>query len=101
MPSRAQHLHEREQSLRVVAQLEFNDGAAVPMRLPISSNVRRAAQRVCSGRPRVQPIWFSGGLGHYWRDMCMRSSASVSSISLPLTSTVTLWMVPVNLNGLG
>jgi len=32
--------------------------------------------------------------------MCMRSSASVSSISFPLTSTVTLWMVPVNLNGL-
>jgi hypothetical protein len=36
----------------------------------------------------------------YWRAMCMRSSASVSSISFPLTSIVTLWMVPVNLNGL-
>jgi hypothetical protein len=51
--------------------------------------------------PPVQPIWFPARLGHYWRAMCMRSSASVSSISLPLTSTVTLWMVPVNLNGLG
>jgi hypothetical protein len=37
----------------------------------------------------------------HWRAMCMRSSASVSSISFPLTSIVTLWMVPVNLNGLG
>ena len=36
----------------------------------------------------------------YWRAMCMRSSASESWISFPLTSTVTLWMVPVNLNGL-
>jgi hypothetical protein len=36
----------------------------------------------------------------YWRAMCMRSSASVSSISSPLMSTVTLWMVPVNLKGL-
>ena len=46
---------------------------------------------------------FAGACGRgggYWRAMCMRSSASVSSISLPLTSTVTLWMVPVNLNGL-
>jgi len=30
----------------------------------------------------------------------MRSSASESWIRFPLTSTVTLWMVPVNLNGL-
>ena len=48
-----------------------------------------------------QTLWFPARLGHYWRAMCMRSSASVSSISLPVTSTVTLWMVPVNLNGLG
>jgi Helix-turn-helix domain len=40
-------------------------------------------------------------LGHYWRAMCTRSSASESWMSSPLTSTVTLWMVPVNLNGLG
>jgi hypothetical protein len=32
--------------------------------------------------------------------MYARNSASESSISSPLTSTVTLWMVPVNLNGL-
>ena len=58
--------------------------------------------------PSVMGVPFHGragksGLypGAYWRAMCMRSSASVSSISLPLTSTVTLWMVPVNLNGLG
>ena len=37
----------------------------------------------------------------YWRAMCARSSASGSSMSSPLTSTVTLWIVPVNLNGLG
>jgi hypothetical protein len=47
----------------------------------------------------------SGGYGsraaeRYWRAMCMRSSASVSSISFPLTSTVTLSMMPVNLKGL-
>jgi hypothetical protein len=40
-------------------------------------------------------------LGRYWRAMCTRSSASGSSMSFPLTSTVTLWMMPVNLNGLG
>ena len=40
-------------------------------------------------------------MARYWRAMCTRSSASGSSISFPLTSTVTLWMVPVNLNGLG
>ena len=40
------------------------------------------------------------GRAAYWRAMCMRSSASESSVSFPLTSTVTLWMVPVNLNGL-
>ena len=61
---------------------------------------------------RYQPIdgYFSQGLGldslrpgrHlvYWRAMCMRSSASSSWISSPLTSTVTLWIVPVNLKGL-
>ncbi len=32
--------------------------------------------------------------------MCTRSPASSSRISSPLTSTVMLWMVPVNLNGL-
>ena len=37
----------------------------------------------------------------YWRAMCMRNSASASWISSPLTSTVTLWMMPVNLKGLG
>jgi hypothetical protein len=36
----------------------------------------------------------------YWRAMCIRSSASSSWISSPLTSTVTLWIVPVNLKGL-
>ena len=49
---------------------------------------------------RAQPAWFSARLGHYWRAMCTRSSASGSWISSPLTSTVTLWRVPVNLNGL-
>ncbi len=37
----------------------------------------------------------------YCRAMCMRSSASGSWISSPLTSTVTSCSVPVNLNGLG
>jgi hypothetical protein len=46
-------------------------------------------------------LWWAATSMAYWRAMCMRSSASVSWISLPLTSTVTLWMVPVNLNGLG
>ena len=36
----------------------------------------------------------------YRRAMCMRNLASSSRISSPLTSTVTLWMVPVNLNAL-
>ena len=48
-----------------------------------------------------QPIWFWARLRRYWRAMCTRSSASGSWMSSPLTSTVTLWMVPVNLNGLG
>ena len=43
------------------ALLEFNDGAAVPMRLRISSNACRAAQWVCSGRRRVQPPERVGG----------------------------------------
>ena len=51
-----------------------------------------------TGAPHMQPIWFPARLRHYWRAMCTRSSASGSSISFPLTSTVTLWMVPVNLN---
>jgi hypothetical protein len=42
-------------------------------------------------------IWRVG----YWRAMCARSSASGSSMRSPLTSTVTVWIVPVNLNGLG
>lgn len=36
--------------------------------------------------------------GHW--AMCTRSSASPPRISSALTSTVALWMVPVNLNGL-
>jgi hypothetical protein len=40
------------------------------------------------------------GSARYWRVMCTRSSASSARISSPLTSTVTLWMVPVNLKGL-
>jgi hypothetical protein len=46
------------------------------------------------------PRPYCAGRSAYWRAMCMRSSASESSVSFPLTSTVTLWMVPVNLNGL-
>ena len=46
------------------------------------------------------PHPYCAGRAAYWRAMCMRSSASESSVSFPLTSTVTLSMVPVNLNGL-
>jgi len=45
-------------------------------------------------------LWWAAASMVYWRAMCTRSSASESSIRSPLTSTVTLWMVPVNLNGL-
>ena len=38
--------------------------------------------------------------GGYCRAMCARSSASGSAWSSPLTSTVTSWIVPVNVNGL-
>jgi hypothetical protein len=50
--------------------------------------------------PHVQPAGLLVRWGCYWRAMCMRSSASGSWMSSPLTSMVTLWMVPVNLNGL-
>jgi hypothetical protein len=54
--------------------------------------------------PRIRDLtvslgWAATTMG-YWRAMCMRSSASESWISSPLTSTVTPWIVPVNLNGL-
>ena len=45
-------------------------------------------------------LWWAAISVGYWRAMCMRSSASSSWISSPLTSTVTLWIVPVNLKGL-
>ena len=49
---------------------------------------------------RAADLVLGRGCTPYWRAMCMRSSASASWISSPLTSTVTLWMLPVNLNGL-
>lgn len=45
-------------------------------------------------------LWWAATLMAYWRAMCMRSSASGSWMSSPLTSIVTSWMVPVNLKGL-
>jgi non-ribosomal peptide synthetase component F len=68
--------------------------------------VRSAAARCASNSaPRLARTGRGRGYGsraaeRYWRAMCMRSSASVSSISFPLTSTVTLSMMPVNLKGL-
>jgi hypothetical protein len=48
----------------------------------------------------IVALWWAAASMAYWRAMCMRSSASGSWMSSPLTSTVTWWMVPVNLNGL-
>ena len=48
----------------------------------------------------IVALWWAAIAVGYWRAMCIRSSASGSWMSSPLTSTVTLWMVPVNLKGL-
>jgi hypothetical protein len=80
----------------------FQNTVTIARRAPCRPRRARTGGRHLPPDPYYpQPLWFPARLGHYWRAMCMRSSASVSSISLPVTSTVTLWMVPVNLNGLG
>ena len=60
---------------------------------------RRPALRPAHGAPRatssgVSCIRKDCWMARYWRAMCARSSASSSTMSSPLTSTVTLWMRP-------
>jgi hypothetical protein len=59
---------------------------------------RKVAERLWAAAMAIRVM--RARFGCYWRAMCMRSSASGSWMSSPLTSTVTWWMVPVNLNGL-
>jgi hypothetical protein len=78
--------------------LRVFDGA--PVWLPISDRFSLGGQLVLRVRAAHSPtLQQSRGVSCYWRAMCSLSSASGSSISSPLRSTVTVWSVPVKRYG--
>ena len=79
-----------------------SDSGAVAVHLSqamgLMSALRSRRRRLRRRLDQVDQVFYV--VARYWRAMWARSSASGSLMSSPLTSTVTVWRVPVNLNGL-
>ena len=86
------------------AKQRLNSSDGVGLGLSIASAIARAHNATITARPRAgggleMSVTIPGLTASYWRARCRRSSASASLISSPLTSTVTAWSLPVNVNG--